>query len=89
MVNHQIKIEVVKTCNMCPRKLSVGSFVVLQNIPGAEVPQGICARAFHSIYPSAMGMRFSDQTYWEQGQGYLDITCPDGHVVYRLSRVGN
>ena len=86
MVNHKIKIEVLKTCEQCPKKLPVGSFVVLSNVPGAEVPQGVCARAFHSIYPSAMGMRFSDATYWEQGKGSLDIVCPDSHTTYRLSR---
>ncbi len=88
MVNHKIKIEVLKSCEKCPKKLSAGFAVVLGNVPGAEVPQGICARAFNSIYPSAMGLRFSDETYWEQGRGYLDITCPDGHTVYRLSRIG-
>lgn len=56
---------------------------------GARTPQpaGICSRSFMVIYPMAVAMRFSDETLWERGRGYIEVVCPEGHVVYRLERV--
>jgi uncharacterized repeat protein (TIGR04076 family) len=86
MANYKIKIEVFKPNKMCPKKLNAGDYFVVENMPGAEVPNGMCARAFHSIYPMTLGMRFSEETAWEKGKGYFDITCPDG-IIYRLTRI--
>jgi len=87
MKNFKVKIEVVKTNEICPKGLKEGDFFVMENVSGAEVPHGMCARAFHAVYPVTMAMRFSDEISWEQGKGYFDVTCPDGYMVYRLSRI--
>lgn len=49
-------------------------------------PEGLCARAFLSIYPVALAMRFSDEIPWERGQGFFDVKCPDGKALFRISR---
>ena len=54
---------------------------------GVVTPPGMCARSFISVFPVAMAMRFSDETPWERGKGSVEITCPEGHTVYRLTRV--
>ena len=53
----------------------------------ARTPEGICVRAFNAIFPSAFAMRYSDKMPWENGDGYADVTCPDGDIVIRLTRV--
>ena len=83
MANHKIKCEVIdilKNEFNCSKK---GQTFVL----GARTPEGMCAKAFATIYPTALAMRFSDSIAWENDKGYLDITCPDQDVVYRLSRI--
>jgi len=42
---------------------------------------------FNAIFPSAFAMRYSDKMPWEKGEGYADVTCPDGDIVVRLTRV--
>ena len=53
----------------------------------ARTPEGMCVRAFYAIFPSAFAMRYSDKMPWEKGEGYADVTCPDGDIVVRLTRV--
>ncbi|NYT02418.1 MAG: TIGR04076 family protein [Methanosarcinales archaeon] len=55
----------------------------------ARTPEtrGMCVRAFNAIFPSAFAMRFSEKMPWEKGDGYVDVTCPDGDIVIRLSRI--
>ena len=53
----------------------------------ANTPEGMCVRAFNAIFPSAFAMRYSDKMPWEKGEGYADVTCPDGDIVVRLTRV--
>lgn len=53
----------------------------------ARTPEGMCVRAFNAIFPSAFAMRNSDKMPWEKGEGYADVTCPDGDIVVRLTRV--
>ena len=55
--------------------------------PRTPGPTGICIRAFNAIFPFAFAMRFSEKMPWEKGEGYVDVTCPDGDVVIRLSRI--
>jgi uncharacterized repeat protein (TIGR04076 family) len=86
MTNYKIRIEVFKTTKKCPKKLKAGDYFIIKNVPGTEVPSGMCARAFHAVYPVALGMRFSEETAWEKGKGYFDINCPDG-MIYRLTRI--
>ena len=58
-------------------------------IIGPRTPEtkGMCIRAFTALFPSAFGMRFSEKMPWEKGEGYVDVTCPDGDIVIRMSRV--
>lgn len=86
MANYKIKIEVIEKSKMCPKVLNAGGGFVMDNAPGAEVPAGMCARAFQAVYPTLLAMRFSEETAWEKGKGYFDVTCPDG-TLYRLSRI--
>jgi len=69
----------------CPgaSRLKIGSVWTI----GFITPPAMCARSFMSIFPVAMAMRFSEETPWERGQGYVDVTCPEGHTVFRLTRV--
>ena len=78
MVDYKIKCEVVKISNnasVCPgsSQAKIGEVFTL----GGKTPGSMCARAYASIYPTAMAMRFSEEIPWEQGRGYFDITCPD------------
>lgn len=50
-------------------------------------PNGMCARAFHSVHPTAFAMRCTDRISLEQADGSVEVTCPGGSVVYRLSRI--
>ena len=59
-----------------------GVFILTQ-----KTPDGLCAKSFSAIYPAAVAMSFSEAIPWEKGKGYLDITCPDGQVIFRLSRI--
>jgi uncharacterized repeat protein (TIGR04076 family) len=59
------------------------SFVI-----GPRTPAGMCSRAFAAVYPAALALRFSDEMAWQKGTDCLEITCPDGHVIYRLKREG-
>ena len=54
----------------------------------ARTPQGagMCGRAFAAIHPMAFAMRWSEKMDWEKDE-YVDVTCPDGFVTYRLSRM--
>jgi uncharacterized repeat protein (TIGR04076 family) len=49
-------------------------------------PKGICCQAFSAIGPMKLTMMLTDKMDWEKKE-YFDITCPDGVVTYRLSRI--
>lgn len=49
-------------------------------------PRGMCGRAFAAIHPMGFAMRWSEKMSWEKAD-YVDVTCPDGCVIYRLSRI--
>jgi uncharacterized repeat protein (TIGR04076 family) len=89
MANYKIRCEVVKVnteTGCCPgsAKCKIGE---VYNI-GPRTPEpGMCGRAFHSIHPMALAMRFTDSMFWEKPDGNVEVTCPDGFVVYRLSRI--
>ncbi len=88
MPNHKIRCEVFSiddgniSCPGAARARAGDAFVI-----GIVTPTRMCARSFAAIFPVAMAMRCSDATPWERGRGYIDVTCPDGHVVYRLTRI--
>jgi uncharacterized repeat protein (TIGR04076 family) len=87
--NYRIRAEVVKVATdtgYCPgsAKCRMGETFVI----GPRTPEpGMCGRSFHAIHPMAFAMRFNDKMYWEKPDGPVEVTCPDGFVVYRLSRI--
>ena len=88
MPAYRIKCEVIKITGdkiNCPggTRMKIGSEFSI----GVVTPAGMCVRSYSSIYPVAMAMRFSEETVWERGQGYVDVSCPESNVVYRLTRV--
>ncbi len=90
MPDHEVVCEVFEMesgAECCPgsAKMRKGQSFAL----GAKTPEpdGVCARAFMSIYPVALARRFSDEIPWERGKGHFDVKCPDGCVVFRLSRL--
>ena len=57
-------------------------------IIGGKTPEGgMCGRAFCAIHPMAFAMRWSEKMEFEKNE-YQEISCPDGVVTFRLSRIG-
>jgi uncharacterized repeat protein (TIGR04076 family) len=54
---------------------------------GRLTPNNMCAASFATIWPFANAMRHSDYSAFENEQGQVMITCPDGWVQFRLSRL--
>ena len=89
MANYRIKCEAIRIVNgkeCCPgsAKCKVGETYIIG--PRTPEPVGMCGRAFHSLHPMAFAMRFSEHMSCEKDKD-VEITCPDGFVVYRLSRI--
>jgi uncharacterized repeat protein (TIGR04076 family) len=88
MAVHKISCEVMsiagdkEKCIGAAKMKKGGKFIF-----EARTPEGMCVRAFNAIFPSAFAMRYSDKMPWEKGEGYADVTCPDGDIVVRLTRV--
>jgi len=83
MPDYQIRCEAVTVDQARTTCQKPGDVFVI----GPRTPDGMCSRAFAAVYPAALAMRFSDSIKWEAPEGHLDVTCPDGFVVYRLSRI--
>lgn len=88
MAVYKIRCEVVSIAGdkekcIGAAKMKKGESFVFE----ARTPEGMCVRAFNAIFPSAFAMRYSDKMPWEKGDGYAEVTCPDGDVVIRLSRI--
>jgi uncharacterized repeat protein (TIGR04076 family) len=87
--NYKIKCEIVKVdteSGYCPgsAKSRLGETYVI----GPRTPDpGMCGRAFHAVHPMALTMRFSEKMLCENADGQMEVTCPDGFVVFRLSRI--
>lgn len=87
--NYQIKAEVIKIATdtgCCPgsAKSRIGETFII----GPRTPEpGMCGRAFHAIHPRAFAMRFTDKMFWEKPDGLVEVTCPDGFVIFRHSRI--
>lgn len=88
MANYTIHCvaEKVKTESMCcpgSARCEEGETYII----GPRTPEPpMCGRAFHSIHPMALAMRFSEQMIFESKEG-VTVTCPDGYVQYRLKRL--
>ncbi|NPV62453.1 MAG: TIGR04076 family protein [Methanotrichaceae archaeon] len=88
MAAYKIKCEVIsigEDREKCigAAKMKKGETFIFQ----ARTPEGMCVRAFNAVFPSAFAMRYSEKMPWEKKEGYADITCPDGDVVIRISRI--
>jgi len=83
MPDHKIKCEVISVNEEKTKCQKPGDSFTL----GGRTPDGMCARAFSVIYPVALAMRVSDSIPWQGGNEHFDVTCPDQHVTYRLSRL--
>jgi uncharacterized repeat protein (TIGR04076 family) len=83
MANYKIKCEIIQVINDAYGCSQVGQVFMFRS----RTPDGMCAKAFATIYPIALAMRFSEEIGWEDQGGFVDITCPDQDVVYRLSRI--
>jgi uncharacterized repeat protein (TIGR04076 family) len=83
MPNYTIKCEVIAILENRFNCSSVGETFII----GPRTPEGMCAKAFATIYPTALAMRFSDKIAWQGDNDYVDVTCPDRDVVYRLTRM--
>lgn len=72
------------------RRCCIGSAQVQlgeEYIIGPRTPEnGMCGRAFHAIHPMALAMRFTEKMSWEKDD-YIDVTCPDACVTYRLTHI--
>jgi len=74
-----IKCKVIEN-EFCP-------FVADEYLIGRLTPNGMCAASFSAIWPFANAMRHSEKTGFENSKGEVIITCPDGWVQFRLSRI--
>lgn len=90
LANFNIKCEAIRVLSdagICSgsAKCRTGETYVL----GLRTPEpnGMCARAFHSVHPTAFAMRCTDRISLEKADGSVEVTCPGGSVVYRLSRI--
>ena len=88
MAVHKIRCEVMSIAGdkekcIGAAKMKKGEKFIFE----ARTPEGMCVRAFNAIFPSAFAMRYSDKMPWEKEGGYAHVTCPDGDIVVRLTRV--
>jgi len=89
MANFILKCEIVKVaaesgvCSGSAKCREGEAYILTARTPE---PAGMCGRAFAAIHPMAFAMRWSERMDCEK-HDYVDITCPDGSVTYRLSRV--
>ena len=82
MADYEIKCDVIHvdegvTCQ------EVGDCFVI----GKRTPAAMCCLAFAAVYPPVVARRFSEKMAWETPEGCFDVTCPDRHVIYRLTRI--
>ena len=51
-----------------------------------HTPEGMCSASFVAIWPFANAMLHSKKTGFENEEGAVIITCPDGWVQFKLTR---
>ncbi len=76
---YDIRCEVIEN-EFCP-------YIKREYKIGGLTPGGMCAASFAAIWPFASAMRHSEKTAFENSQGQVTISCPDGWVQFRLSRI--
>jgi uncharacterized repeat protein (TIGR04076 family) len=89
MPNYKIKCEVIDVrtetgvCSGSARSQKNETYILTARTPE---PTGMCGRAFAAMYPAAFAMRWTENMAWEKTD-HVDITCPDGSVTFRLTRI--
>ncbi|MEJ2638540.1 MAG: hypothetical protein P8010_03100 [Desulfosarcinaceae bacterium] len=76
---YDVKCEVVEN-EFCPYAKGEYLFTRL-------TPSHMCAASFAAVWPFANAMRHSEKTGFENSQGHITLSCPDGWVQFRLSRI--
>ena len=79
-------VRVLSNIECCPGRASTrlgDSWEIGERTPE---PKGMCCRAFHTVFPLAFAMRYTDNLPWEGGEGFAEVTCPEGFTVFRLTR---
>jgi uncharacterized repeat protein (TIGR04076 family) len=91
MANYAVKCEAIEVRGengVCigPARCKKGEVYTL----GARTPTpaGMCGMSFAAINPIVFAMRRNERMEFEKND-YVDLTCPDGCVTYRLSRIKN
>jgi len=56
---------------------------------GQETPPGMCAWAFHALFPFAQVLEFGGAFPWEADRDRAAVACPDhtNPVVFELRRI--
>jgi len=83
MVDYLVNVEVIAVDEAKTSCQRVGDRFII----GKRTPAGMCSKVFHLLYPYAAVLRFTDNCRWEHGESAITVNCPDGHVVYRLTRI--
>jgi uncharacterized repeat protein (TIGR04076 family) len=76
---YSVKCEVVEN-EFCP--YAKGEYVFSR-----LTPSNMCTASFAAIWPFANAMRHSETTGFEDSEGSVTVSCPDGWVQFRLSRI--
>ena len=82
---HCVAVKVNTESKCCPGSAQCKegeAYIIGPRTP--SVP--MCGRAFHTIHPMALAMRFSERMVFETEEG-INVTCPDGYVQYHLKRI--
>lgn len=89
MTNFKIKcvaVDVRSESGICPGSAKCQrdeTYILTARTPE---PTGMCGRAFAAVHPMAFAMRWTKDMAWEKTD-HVDVTCPDGFVTFRLTRI--
>lgn len=76
---YSVNCEVIEN-EFCP-------YVNGKYVLGRLTPNKMCSAAFAAVWPLANAMRHSEKTGFEDPNGCVTISCPDGWVQFKLSRI--
>ena len=78
---HDSSLEVAATDNHRCRYHKKG----LKYSDSQMIPKGLCAEAFHSIYPFALGLLYRTNSNYTKDSCF--VRCPEGNVIFEVRRV--
>ena len=88
MTYHAIRCEAVEVrtdTGVCPGVAQTERGEVSVIGPRTPESKGICCQAFAAMGPMKLVMATAEGMEWQK-KGSFDITCPHGHVTFRLTR---